>query len=364
MDGIHHFREHCGLNVLEDFKACLNFISDQSGGIPTSAEWIRSLIGSDHAAPGVDDYVVDKTLQALIGKRIRMMRVEQHTRFLLNNKDHHGVAWFKSCQGSHSGRWLQHSPKSPSTTLSPNEFKMMLRYRLRIPIPSIVPGSRCTGKGCGLIDPFGVHLTTGCGKGGYRHRTHDNVVLTIESLARSCGVMTRREARRCFQQDDSDSQRRPDILIYNAPKHNQVVVADLMITGPVSTKALSANAALQEYRAANAAYSKKQSSYRNIASANNLDFVPLIFESTGKIHPETVTFLNDMLEDCAAGDSSRLGALKRFWYGVISFSLQKHIAQSLLARIQDINGNSIFRYNLQQSYMERAAMESKRLHRE
>ena len=116
--------------------------------------------------------------------------------------------------------------------------------------------------------------------------------------------------------------------------------------------------ALHEYRAANATYSKKQSSYRNIASANNLDFVPLIFESTGKIHPETVTFLNDMLEDCAAGDNSR------FWYGVISFSLQKHIAQSLLARIQDINGNSIFKYNLQQSFMERAAMESKRLHRE
>jgi hypothetical protein len=137
-----------------------------------------------------------------------------------------------------------------------------------------------------------------------------------------------------------------------------------MITGPVSSKALSRTSALQEFRAANSAYSKKQLSYRDIASANNFDFVPLIFESTGKIHPETVGFLNSMLESAADGDKKRLGALKRFWYGVLSFSLQKFLAQALMARIHDINGKSIFVYNLQQSYIERAAQESEHLHLE
>ena len=97
---------------------------------------------------------------------------------------------------------------------------------------------------------------------------------------------------------------------------------------------------------------------------NSLDFVALIFESTGKIHPETVRFLNSMLEACAGGDKFRLGSLKRFWFGLISFSLQKYLAQSLLARIQEISGRSTFKYNHEQMFIERAAKESERLHRE
>ena len=193
MDSIHTSSDHCGLNVLEDFKACLNFIGHHNGGIQASVEWILTLRKQDEETrTAVDDLVIDKTLQALIGKRIRLNRAEEHLRFLLQNNDHDGVAWFKSVAGSYPGRWLQHSPKSISTRLSPNEFTVMLFYRLRLMIPAIVPGSRCTGKGCGLVDPFGVHLTTGCAKGGYRHRTHDNLVLTVESLSRTCGVLTRR----------------------------------------------------------------------------------------------------------------------------------------------------------------------------
>jgi hypothetical protein len=47
---------------------------------------------------------------------------------------------------------------------------------------------------------------------------------------------------------------------------------------------------------------------------------------------------NDILEQHAGGDSCRLGCLKRFWYTAISFSLQKHLAQSLLNRATNING--------------------------
>jgi hypothetical protein len=137
-----------------------------------------------------------------------------------------------------------------------------------------------------------------------------------------------------------------------------------MITGPVGTRALSLISALQEYRAANAAYAKKQNSYKDISSSNGLDFIALIFESTGRIHPETVRFLNSMLESCAGGDKLRLGSLKRFWFGLISISLQKYLAQSLLARVQEIGGRSTFRYNHEQLFIERAAKESERLHRE
>ena len=169
---------------------------------------------------------------------------------------------------------------------------------------------------------------------------------------------------RCFQADASESQRRPDLLLYNAPKHHRPAVLDLMITGPVSSRVLSRASALQEYRAANAAHSKKMTSYQHIASSNNLDFVPLIFESSGKIHPETISFLDSILEAAADGDKKRLGGLKRFWYGLLSFSLQKFLAQAILARILEMNGRSLYQYNLAQSYIERAASESERLHLE
>ena len=111
-----------------------------------------------------------------------------------------------------------------------------------------------------------------------------------------------------------------------------------MVTGPVGTQSLSTTSALREYRAADKAYADKCRSYKDLASANNLEFIALIFESTRKIHPETAKLITDILDQHAGGDSFRLGCLKRIWYTAISFSLQKHFAQSLLNRATSING--------------------------
>ena len=130
-----------------------------------------------------------------------------------------------------------------------------------------------------------------------------------------------------------------------------------MVTGPVGRQQLSRAQAVQECRAANKAYSDKCRIYGELARANNLEFVALIFESTGKIHPNTVRFIDDML---------KLGRLKRFWYTAISFSLQKHLAQSLLTltRAKNINGRPSFRYELQEQFIERAVFESENHGRE
>ena len=46
----------------------------------------------------------------------------------------------------------------------------------------------------------GVHLTTVCGKDGFRHRTHDSIIHSITTLTRFCGIMTKKEEFRCFQE--------------------------------------------------------------------------------------------------------------------------------------------------------------------
>ena len=230
------------------------------------------------------------------------------------------------------------SPKTSYSTMSPKEFECQLFYRLRLPNPFIIDGARCNCKESPRIDVQGVHITTGCGKDGYRHRTHDNIARTLESMSRICGIRTQIEEQRCFQEAFPNSLRRPDLSFINAPKRHRKVVADVMVTGSVGTQALSTNMALKEYRAADKAHTDKCRSYKDLASANNLEFVAMIFESTGKIHPETVKFIDDILKQHAGRDPVRLGRIKRFWYAAISFSLQKSLAQSLLNRAKNING--------------------------
>jgi len=98
-----------------------------------------------------------------------------------------------------------------------------------------------------------------------------------------------------------------------------------MVTGPVGTQSLSTTTALGEYRAADKAYAN-----------------------------------NDILEQHAGGDSCRLGCLKRFWYTAISFSLQKHLAQSLLNRAPNIIGKYEPSFAFRDIAIERTVFENSR----
>ena len=358
MDSI-HLNQDDHIPALNDFKACLNFITRVTG-VEASVAWIHELKKSLYSLSS-EEYLYGKSTQSLIGKGMRRVRLDEYKQQITDN---HDLAWFVSCCDRDAGRWLEMSPKSPYTTLSANEFTSQFFYRLRLPSPFIVSGTKCTCAGFPMVDTQGIHLTTGCGKDGFRHKTHDNLVRTLESMSRCCGFVVRREEQQCFQDAFPDSQRRPDLSILNAPGRQQKVVADLMVTGPVGRQQLSRAQAVQECRAANKAYSDKCRSYGELARANNLEFVALIFESTGKIHPNTVRFIDDMLKYCAGLDKSRLGRLKRFWYTAISFSLQKHLAQSLLTRAKNLNGRPSFRYELQEQFIERAVFESEHHGRE
>ena len=75
------------------------------------------------------------------------------------------------------------------------------------------------------------------------------------------------------------------------------MILDISVTHPVpiiSNRTLSRNEALQPCRAANQCFNRKEAKYREISTANNLEFLPIIFETTGKTHPKT-EFLADKL---------------------------------------------------------------------
>jgi len=319
--------------LAREYRDSLQYVSTCIGQQVT-LDWICSLsIRPDNN----DDTDKERGVQASISKHMRHARVRDFAEGY--GDDNKGLAWFTSLCNSSAGRWLDASPRSKHFKMTPKEYVTCIFYRMRLPSPFIIRGSRCKCKGNPVIDEEGLHLTTLCGVGGFRHATHDNFNLALELLFRTCGWHTRIEEQRCFQENDPDSRRRPDLSLTNAPGHQEKLILDLQITSPVTSVALSKTEAKTSLRAARDAYRTKMTKYSTIASRNNLEFIPLIIESTGNMHGDMVKLIDEALEFKSDTDIARLARLKRFWYSVLSFSLQKLLATSLLVRASRINGN-------------------------
>jgi len=207
MDSIHLPlpRTSSSIGVLQDFHQCLSFLTNETS-VQYSADYIRFLWSNRGAEESSDfEPLYDKSDQSCIGKAVRRRRVEDHISLLVNKTDTNDLAWFVSCRGSYPGRYLEMSPKTTHSTMSPRELECQFFYRLRLPNPFITEGNRCNRKESPRIDVqgVGVHITTGCGKDRYRHKTHDNVTRTIESMARICGIRKQIEKQKFFQEASS-----------------------------------------------------------------------------------------------------------------------------------------------------------------
>ena len=127
------------------------------------------------------------------------------------------------------------------------------------------------------------------------------------------------------------------------------MILDVSVTHPVpitSKKVLSKNHALQSCRAANLCYRRKVNKYGAISEANNLEFLPLIFETTGKMHPKTETFLDRTLtEIIKRRDPVVSSVLNFYWYSRVSCCIQKCIADAILTKSRNVNGNLIHSRN-------------------
>jgi hypothetical protein len=178
------------------------------------------------------------------------------------------------------------------------------------------------------------------------HKNYDAIKYVIKNLCNYSGFVTRIEEIRCFQEAVPNSNLRPDISIYNypvQPNSRKKLILDVSVTHPTlitSNRTLSRNEALQPCRAANLCYARKQTKYMDISIANNLEFLPIIFETTGKIHPKTECFIDRLLTQMLTNTESRTSSVLHFyWYARISCSLQKSIVEVLVSKSRLINGS-------------------------
>ena len=161
-------------------------------------------------------------------------------------------------------------------------------------------GIRCN---CGkktLVDSLGHHFISGCPKDGFIKRQHDNLVHEFKKLFEWAGLQTIREETYCFTQVHPEKQDRPDLSLPHPPKRDKKLLLDVVISNPVEgsqnavPKIITKDNALKINAANQTAVIRKNTHYQQMSADNALGFLPLAFESTGRIHPDSMKFIKDV----------------------------------------------------------------------
>ena len=87
--------------------------------------------------------------------------------------------------------------------------------------------------------------------------------------------------------------------LHNFPGCDKKLILDVSLTHPIPIlckKGLSMAQAVQSYRAADIRYAANEKTYGAIANSNNLKFLPIIFETTGSMHPVTIKFFESVIQ--------------------------------------------------------------------
>jgi hypothetical protein len=280
-------------NSLADYGRLIS--DDQQLLVPTLAD-ISELFTSKPREATFQSHLYEKT------------KVKTVQNFMDSIQDTRQLAWFDSLRKENNigGRWLEVSPKTDEYTFTPDAFRIALCYRLYLPIPPFIDGSRCSCKRRTHLDSLGHHLATGCGIGGTRHHTHDSIAYVLKDMLNYAGIMTRREEIGCFREAFPDNNQRPDLSVFNMPNLDKKLVLDVAVASPVDSEAprhISRRVALNKERRIKSRFNEKVAKYQAVSTANNLEFLPIIIESTGRLHHKALEFYNLVIDHMSHGDS-------------------------------------------------------------
>ena len=133
---------------------------------------------------------------------------------------------------------------------------------------------------------------------------------------------------------------RPDIVVYNFPNQTQPQVLDIQITSPVPYRSgtLTISQARVPLRPANKAVANKQRKYNGLAAANNLGFIPIVFEITGRLHSQATDLLRAALQTASERRAISYDTLWNYWISSLMITLQRCLAKSIIVRAHRLVG--------------------------
>jgi hypothetical protein len=250
-----------------------------------------------------------------------------------------------------------------------SDFRTCLRFRY-LRATKHFAGLRCDTKhhgvpspGYPLLDPYGLHVTSGCGKDGHRQALHNATVLELDRLCRFAGMATELEEHGAFRADLPENNNRPDITIRNTnglQTSFEKIYIDVAITCPLegSSKCVIIHpgvrkATMKGFRAKER-YRTKITHYKNIldqaAEQNPEDNLgsrpgvqPFVFETTGFIHPESLKFLQKIADLASETQKIPQESMLKFFKKRLSFCLQRALASAINTRTRKLLGRTDFR---------------------
>ena len=179
---------------------------------------------------------------------------------------------------------------------------------------------------------------------------HDKIKMLFHEMLSISGTKVKLEENDCFKEVDPDNNQRPDLSIENNFHESKKVVCDISITHPypiLGSRILNRNQALQDSRAADLAYNIKNNKYKVTCEANNLEFIPLIFESTGKLHSVTKSFFDktlNILKNNNNNNEKQQSNLYFYWSARLSCCIQKCLAETFLLKSIKVTCNTIINH--------------------
>ena len=181
------------------------------------------------------------------------------------------------------------------------------------------------------MDERGHHLITGCAKEGVRQATHDSITTTLYNVLRVYGIHARKEI--CpFKEAIPNCKKRLDIVVTEGQlASDKRLLLDITITNPVNSA--TRNTRVNQDSASSAAYNIKINKYKAPAAAVNSVVKPVVFESTGRLHPETIALFKQIAGVDGTNVCLDSKNLYRYWMRVISVTLQKGLARAFLVAL-------------------------------
>jgi hypothetical protein len=174
---------------------------------------------------------------------------------------------------------------------------------------------------------YGDHFTNNCGIGGFRQDKHNTIVRIINDMLQYCGYLTTVEPKNAFAKSHPSCHMRPDIIIHNTPYKNVAKLAvDVTIVNTLSGGG------------SKSAVSDKQGKYTELCKQNNMDFLALAFESSGKMHEDVIDFVKAFVKPDAENRGFDPDRSTKFWISQISMAIQRLSSQMIITRSCQING--------------------------
>jgi hypothetical protein len=326
-----------------------------------------------------DDLLTQTRNQQSVQHFLTCRAEDRRMQTIMGNLYPHQTAWLINLQNEHAGKWLEAIPKNIKFTFSPQDFRVLLKYRYMLQIAPSMAGCpcRCTASSC--WDAYGHHIATGCRLQGTRIGTHDNIVYELNSLLRYAGFRTKIEERNCFSAtlvpgpngnvdvDPDPPEKRPDISVLN-PKSTIVpkIVIDVSVTSPLAGaesgvfKPLSLEQANIAGRMARDRVKDKIKKYKDLLTLDGgmvplspttfqptpqrhtnygFQFLPFVMESTGFINPSAVNFINFIAREAAVIHKLKPAIATNYFFKCISVSLAKGIASAINSRLLTLSNN-------------------------